>query len=65
MQNTTKIKVGDTVNVVFAWKEDENPSDKNFFTGKVKSIIRKGRGVVYFEFERLQKPVPSDRVTKA
>lgn len=65
MQDTTKIKVGDTVNVVFAWREDENPSDKNFFTGKVKSIIRKRGGFVYFEFEKLANPVPSDRVTKA
>lgn len=65
MQDTTKIKVGDTVNVVFAWREDENPSDKNFFTGKVKSIIRKGRGIVYFEFEKLSNPVPSDRVKLA
>jgi hypothetical protein len=64
MQDSTIIKVGDTVNVVFAWREDENPTDKNFFTGHVKSIIRKGRRVVYFEFERLASPIPADRVTK-
>jgi hypothetical protein len=65
MQDTTKIKVGDTVNAVFAWREDEQPTDKNFFTGKVVSIIRKRPGIVYFELERLQNPVPADRVTKA
>lgn len=65
MQDTTKIKVGDTVNVVFAWREDENPTEKNFFTGQVKSIIRKKPGIVYFEFEKLPNPVPADRVTKA
>ncbi len=65
MADKTQIKIGDTVNVVFAWREDEQPSDKNFFTGKVKSIVRRGRGNVYFEFEKLDRIVPADRVAKA
>lgn len=63
MQDTTKVKVGDQINVVFAWREDETPSEKNFFTGKVVSIIRKRPGIVYFEIEGLKQPVPSDRVS--
>lgn len=61
---STTIKIGDTVNVVFAWREDENPNEKNFFTGEVKSIIRRGHSI-YFEFEKLPNKVPADRVTKA
>jgi len=34
MQDTTTIKVGDTVNVVFAWREDEKPNGQKLFHGK-------------------------------
>ncbi len=65
MQDTTNIKVGDLVNAVFAWREDELPTDENFFTGKVVSIIRKRPGIIYFELEKLNQPVPADRVKLA
>jgi hypothetical protein len=61
MKNQTTIKKGDTVTATFAWTENEQPSDKNFFTGKVTRVIRKRGGIVYFELEKLANPVP-DRV---
>jgi len=61
-KNST-IKVGDVVNaIVWAWSEDETPTEKHFFTGKVKQLIRKGRGIVYVQIENLPKQVPADRV---
>lgn len=66
MQDSTKIKVGDIVHATFAWREDETPTDKNFFTGKVKLIIRKRPNIVYFELENLDnKQIPADRVKLA
>jgi hypothetical protein len=65
MANTTTIKKGDTVQVTFAWTENENPTDKNFFSGKVTRVIKKRAGIVYFELEKLAQPVPADRVTLA
>ena len=65
MPNKTQIKAGDTVQAVFAWKEDETPSDKNFFSGKVTRVIRKRGGILYFELEKLANPVPEDRVRLA
>jgi hypothetical protein len=65
MKNQTTIKKGDTVTATFAWRENEQPTDKNFFTGKVKNVIRKRGGIIYFELEKLSNPVPSDRVQLA
>lgn len=61
----TQIKKGDIVTAIFAWREDEHPTEKNFFTGKVKNVIRKRSGAVYFELEKLANPVPEDRVSLA
>lgn len=61
MKKNGHIKVGDTVQATFAWREDEQPSEKNFFTGKVTNIIRKGRGIVYVQLEKLERAMPEDR----
>jgi hypothetical protein len=62
---TAQIKVGDTVQATFAWTESEQPTDKNFYTGKVTRIISKGYGIVYFELEKLERQIPADRVSPA
>ncbi|HEY0051365.1 MAG TPA: hypothetical protein VGB68_18865 [Pyrinomonadaceae bacterium] len=63
--NKTTIRKGDTVTATFAWTENEQPSDKIFFTGKVKNVIRKRGGIIYFELENLSREVPADRVQLA
>jgi hypothetical protein len=66
MTNKTQIKVGDVVNaIVSVWTENENPTEANFFTGKVKSIIRKSEYGIYIQIEKLDRQIPADRVTLA
>lgn len=58
-----QIKVGDIVNaIVWSPLEDENPRCENFFTGIVKEIIRKERGIVYVQIESLPKTLPIERL---
>ena len=66
MANTANIKVGDMVNaVVSVWSADENPTDANFFTGRVKNIVRRDKYNVYFQIEKLDRNIPADRVSLA
>ena len=62
---TVEIKKGDKIHVTFAWTENEQPSDKNFFSGKVLNVIRRAENIVYFEIEGLQNLVPADRAMLA
>ena len=64
MKNS-QIKVGDTVHATFAWSENEQPTDKHFFTGKLTRVIRISPYIVYFELEKLDRQVPADRVKLA
>jgi len=64
MQNT-EIKKGDTVNVTIAWREDEQPTAKNFFTGKVLEVIQRTKYAIYVRVEGLKNIVPADRVKLA
>jgi hypothetical protein len=64
MQNT-EIKIGQTVTAIFAWREDEQPTDANFFTGKVLEVIERTKYAIYYKIEGLQNIVPADRVRLA
>lgn len=58
-----EIKIGDRVIRSFAWKADENPTDKNFHIGTVESVITRGRSV-YYKISGLDRFAPADRVKK-
>ncbi|MCU0239230.1 MAG: hypothetical protein MUC29_07295 [Pyrinomonadaceae bacterium] len=61
-----RIKVGNIVRaIVWVWREDERPTDENFFTGRVKQVISKSRFVQYVKIEGLDKLIPMDRVKLA
>ena len=60
-----QIKVGQTVTAVFAWREDEQPTAKNFFTGKVTEVIERSKHAFYVKISGLNKLVPFDRVEVA
>lgn len=62
MPDANSIKIGQTVLVTFPWREDELPTDENFFTGCVEEIIEKAVYAVYVRVEGLKTPVPIDRV---
>ena len=58
-----QIKIGQTVTAVFAWSENEQPSAKNFFTGKVLEIVERSRHALYVRIQGLDKLMPIDRVS--
>lgn len=62
-----QLKVGDTVQaIVSVWKEDENPTERNFFTGKVTQIIKRSKYAVYVRLQGLNdRIIPIDRVSIA
>ena len=60
-----QIKVGDEVTAVFAWREDEQPTAKNFFTGKVTQIIERSKYAVYVRLAGVENLIPIDRVQAA
>lgn len=57
-----QIKVGDKVTAIFAWREDEHPTESNFFTGKVTQIIERSKYAVYVRIQGLSQMMPIDRV---
>lgn len=66
-QNQTKnqIKAGQVVTAIFAWREDEQPTAKNFFTGKVLQVVERARNCFYLRIQGLDRLVPMDRVRLA
>ena len=65
MTNTNQIEVGKQVTVIFAWREDEKPTNKNFFTGKVLQIVERAKNCFYVKIEGLNNLIPMDRVSIA
>ena len=57
--------VGQTVTAIFAWREDEKPTEANFFTGKVLQVIERTKYAIYYRIEGLKNLVPADRVRVA
>lgn len=62
MADKTQIKVGQTVRATFAWTENEQPTARNFFTGKVTQIVERSAHAVYVRLQGLERIVPLDRV---
>ena len=65
MTNNQPINEGDKVTVVFPWCEDEQPTAKNFFTGKVLQIVERTKHSFYVRVQGLNNLVPIDRVSAA
>lgn len=64
MANKTQkqIEIGQEVVAIFAWREDEKPTDANFFTGKVSQIIERAKNCFYVRIEGLSQIIPIERV---
>ena len=58
-----QIEIGQQVTAIFAWSEDEFPTSKNFFTGKVLQIVERAKNCFYVKIEGLSNLVPMDRVS--
>lgn len=56
-----QIQKGDKVIRTFAWKETENPSDKNFHIGEVLEVFQRGQ-FTYYDIDGLDNFAPADRV---
>ena len=65
MASKKQITKGQTVTAIFPWREDEQPTAKNFFTGKVREIVERTKYAVYVRIEGLENLVPMDRVSVA
>lgn len=63
MKNEFDVKEGDTVQVVVTvWREDENPTHKNFYTGRITEIVERTKHCFYVRIENLDKLIPINRV---
>lgn len=61
----SSIVIGDFVQCVFPWREDELPNDSNFHYGKVTNRFYRTNAnseLLYFNVEGLENPVPMSRV---
>lgn len=65
MVNNQEIKTGQTVTAIFAWREDEHPTEENFFTGKVLEVIERTKNCFYVRIQGLNQLMPIDRVSAA
>lgn len=64
-QTQNQIQVGQTVTATFAWREDELPTDANFYTGKVLQIVERAKNCFYVRISGLNQLMPMDRVQAA
>ena len=61
-----KIKVGNKVQVIVSvWNEDDKPTAKNFYEGKITEIVERAKHCVYVKIENLDRLIPIDRVSIA
>mgnify|MGYP001811081474 CR=1 FL=1 len=62
MSKITKVKKGDYVQVVVSvWSENELPSVKNFYSGKVTEVVERAKHCFYVKLEGLDRLIPIDR----
>jgi ribosomal protein L21E len=62
-ENEFEIKTGDFVQVIVsAWDENENPTFKNFYEGKVTEVVERAAHCFYVRLENLDRLIPIDRV---
>jgi ribosomal protein L21E len=63
MVNEFEIKTGDFVQVIVnVWTEDEIPTFKNFYEGKVTEVVERSKNAFYVKLENLDRLIPIDRV---
>ena len=63
MKNNQEIKTGDRVQVIVSvWNENENPTFKNFYEGKITEIVERAKHCFYVKVENLDRLIPIDRV---
>lgn len=63
MENEFEIKTGDFVQVIVSvWNENENPTFKNFYEGKITEIVERSKHAFYVRLENLDRLIPIDRV---
>ena len=63
MENEFEIKTGDFVQVIVnVWTEDEIPTFKNFYEGKVIEVVERAANCLYVRLENLDRLIPIDRV---
>jgi ribosomal protein L21E len=64
--NEIEIKTGDFVQVIVnVWSEDETPTVKNFYEGKVTEIVERAKHCFYVKLEGLDRLIPIDRARTA
>lgn len=63
MEKPKQVKIGDYCQVIIkVWQEDENPSFKNFYEGKITEVVERSKNAWYIKLENLDKLIPVDRV---
>ena len=59
-----EIRKGDNVRVIIeVWREDETPSIKNFYEGKITEIVERAQNCFYVKLQGLDRLIPIDRVS--
>ncbi|MCD9186732.1 MAG: hypothetical protein LUM44_09880 [Pyrinomonadaceae bacterium] len=59
-----EIRIGDNVSVIVSvWREDETPTIKNFYNGKITEIVERTKNAIYVKVQGLDKLIPIDRVS--
>ena len=63
MDNNATIEVGNTCQVIIkVWREDELPTFKNYYEGKITEVIERSKNSFYVRLENLDYLIPVDRV---
>lgn len=61
--NEVEINKGDLVQVIVnVWNENEVPTMKNFYEGKVIEVVERAKHCFYVRLEGLDKLIPIDRI---
>ncbi len=63
MENQNEIKVGNYCQVIIkVWTENENPTFKNFYEGKITEVVERSKHSWYVKLENLDRLIPVERV---
>jgi ribosomal protein L21E len=61
--NKKEVKKGDKVKVIIeVWRDDETPTIRNFYSGKIVEIIERTEECFYVRIADLDRLVPIDQV---
>ncbi len=65
MAKKNEVKKGDVVKVIIeVWSDDETPTIRNFYTGKIVEIVERAEHCFYVRIAKLDRLVPIDRVKR-